>query len=87
MSEALPEYRSAVELADLIRRRALSPVEVVETALARIAQVDPALGAFAFSGYLLFVQLALIEAVCDWCVVNDAIVTALVPFALLRLRR
>lgn len=55
--------------------------------VARAAGAAVALGAFAFSGYLLFVQLALIEAVCDWCVVNDAIVTALVPFALLRLRR
>jgi hypothetical protein len=32
------------------------------------------------------VQLALIEAVCDWCVASDAIVTAIVPFAILRLR-
>ena len=48
MSEALPEYRSAVELADLIRRRELSPVELVETALARIAQLNPALNAFPF---------------------------------------
>ena len=51
------------------------------------ALLATALGAFAFSAYLLVVQLALIDAVCDWCVVSDAIVTALVPFAILRLRR
>ena len=55
--------------------------------LARAAGAAVALGAFAFSAYLLVVQLALIDAVCDWCVVSDAIVTALVPFAILRLRR
>lgn len=54
--------------------------------LARALGAAVALGAFAFSAYLLFVQLALIDAVCDWCVVNDAIVTAVVPFAVLRLR-
>jgi Asp-tRNA(Asn)/Glu-tRNA(Gln) amidotransferase A subunit family amidase len=48
MSEAGPEYRSAVELAGLIRKRELSPVEVVEAALGRIAEVNPALGAFPF---------------------------------------
>jgi Asp-tRNA(Asn)/Glu-tRNA(Gln) amidotransferase A subunit family amidase len=48
MTEAVPEYRSAVELAALIRKRELSPVELVEAALARIALVNPALNAFAF---------------------------------------
>ena len=38
----------------------------------------------AFSAYLLFLQLAVIDAVCD-CLVSDAIVTTLVPFTLLRL--
>jgi uncharacterized membrane protein len=55
--------------------------------LARAAGAAIALGAFAFSAFLLYVQLALIDAVCDWCVVNDAIVTAVVPFAVMRLRR
>jgi uncharacterized membrane protein len=54
--------------------------------LARAAGAAVALAAFAFSAYLLYLQLAVIGAVCDWCVVNDAIVTALVPFAVLRLR-
>ena len=52
--------------------------------LARVAGAAVALAAFAFSAYLLWVQLARIEAVCDWCVVSDAIVTALVPFTILR---
>ena len=52
---------------------------------ARSAGAALALGAFAFSAYLLFLQLAVIDAVCDWCLVSDAIVTTLVPFTLLRL--
>jgi uncharacterized membrane protein len=52
---------------------------------ARSAAAALALGAFAFSAYLLFLQLAVIDAVCDWCLVSDAIVTTLVPFTLLRL--
>lgn len=55
--------------------------------LARALGAALALGAFAFSAYLLYVQLALIDAVCDWCLTSDVIVTAIVPFALLRLRR
>lgn len=39
-------YMSAVELSYAIRRRELSPVEVVEHTLARIAEVNPAINAF-----------------------------------------
>jgi uncharacterized membrane protein len=53
--------------------------------IARAAGAALALAAFVFSGYLLYLQLAVIGAVCDWCVVNDAIITVLVPFAVLRL--
>ena len=55
--------------------------------LARGAGAVLALTAFVFSAYLLYLQLAVIGAVCDWCVINDAIVTALLPFAVLRLAR
>ena len=48
MTAAVPYYRSAAELAALIRQRKLSPLEAVGDALARIAQVNPALNAFAF---------------------------------------
>ena len=53
---------------------------------ARLAGAVLACSAFVFSAYLLYVQLAIIGAVCDWCVVNDAVVTALTPFAVWRLR-
>jgi uncharacterized membrane protein len=56
------------------------------TEIARAAGAMVALAAFVFSAYLLVVQLAAIGAVCDWCVASDVIVTALLPFAALRLR-
>ena len=52
------------------------------TALARMSAAALALGAAAFSGYLLVVQLAVIEAVCDWCVLNDVISSLVAAAAL-----
>jgi uncharacterized membrane protein len=52
--------------------------------LARAAGAAVAFSAFGFSAYLLYAQLALIDAVCDWCLVSDAIVTVAAALALLR---
>jgi len=41
-------YTPATALADMIRRKALSPVELMRNALARIEQVNPTLNCFAF---------------------------------------
>ena len=54
--------------------------------LARLVYAVVALSAAAFSGYLLYVQLEVIDALCQWCVVNDALTGALAITALLRLR-
>ena len=40
-----------------------------------------------FSSYLLVVQLVVLNAICDWCLVSDVLVTGLAALALLRLRR
>jgi uncharacterized membrane protein len=53
---------------------------------ARLAQAAVALGAVLFSTYLLYVQVALIGEVCDWCLVSDAIVTLIAVLGLLRVR-
>jgi uncharacterized membrane protein len=53
---------------------------------ARLAQATLALAALIFSTYLLFVQLHLIGAVCEWCLAGDVLTTALAAGALLRLR-
>lgn len=54
--------------------------------LARLAQATLALTALLFGAYLLYVQLAVIDAICEWCLATDAITTAITVLALLRLR-
>jgi len=53
--------------------------------LARTTQAVVALAAAGFSAYLLYVQIELIGEICDWCVVNDVVVSAAAVLALLRL--
>jgi len=54
--------------------------------LARAGQAVVALAACAFSTYLVFVQLHLIGAVCELCLVSDALIAVAAVLALLRLR-
>ena len=46
-----------------------------------------ALVGVAFSGYLLWAQLARIHAICQWCLANDAIVAILAVLCVARLLR
>jgi uncharacterized membrane protein len=55
--------------------------------LARLIGAVVALAAFAFSAYLVVVQVVVIGALCDWCLASDAVTTALAALALLRLRQ
>jgi uncharacterized membrane protein len=52
----------------------------------RVVGAAVALAGAVFGVYLLVLQLAVIEAVCSWCLVNDAIALLLVAAAVLRLR-
>jgi len=52
----------------------------------RVVGAAIALAGAVFGVYLLVLQLAVIEAVCTWCLVNDAIALLLVAAAVLRLR-
>jgi uncharacterized membrane protein len=52
----------------------------------RMAQATLALSAFLFSAYLVYIQLAVIGALCQWCLVTDLLTTAITALALLRLR-
>ena len=54
--------------------------------LARLSQATLAVSAILFSGYLLYIQLAVIDAICQWCLATDVITTAIAALALLRLR-
>jgi uncharacterized membrane protein len=54
--------------------------------LARAAGAGLALIAVVFAAYLLVIQIAVIDAVCDWCLTSDAITAAIMVVVLLRLR-
>jgi uncharacterized membrane protein len=54
--------------------------------LARAGQAAIALAALGFSSYLVFVQLHLIGAVCEWCLASDAVTAVVAVLVLLRLR-
>ena len=44
------------------------------------------LAGVAFAAYLLVVQLAVIGAVCEWCVASDVVTTLIAALALLAAR-
>jgi uncharacterized membrane protein len=47
----------------------------------RVAGFTLAVAGLVFAGYLVIVQLAVLGAVCEWCVANDAIVAILAGVA------
>ena len=53
--------------------------------LARAAGAALALSSTAFGARLLYVQLARIQAVCEWCLASDTAMTAVAILALLRI--
>jgi uncharacterized membrane protein len=50
---------------------------VVRGVPAALAGAVIALAGTAFSGYLLWAQLARIHAICQWCVGNDVVITVI----------
>ncbi len=50
-----------------------------------VAGAGVSFGGAAFSGYLLWAQLARIHALCQWCLANDAIVALLALLCAARL--
>jgi uncharacterized membrane protein len=55
--------------------------------LAAAAGTAVALAAAVYAAYLLYVQAAVIEAFCQWCLMSDAVLLVLVPLTVLRLLR
>lgn len=53
---------------------------------ARATAVSISLAGVAFAAYLLVVQLAVIGAVCEWCVASDVVTTLIAAVALLAAR-
>ena len=62
---------------------AIGVLMLLRSPLAWATATSLALAAVAFSAYLLIVQVAVIGEICDWCLVNDALVTLLAALVLL----
>ena len=75
-----------VALLGLLGYLAIAASALRETELFRVAGAAVALAAAGFGAYLLVVQIAVIGAVCDWCLTSDAIAAALAVVTVLRLR-
>ena len=74
-------------LLGLIAYVAILATSLVRGVGAALAGVVLALIGVAFSGYLLWAQLARIHAICQWCLANDAIVTVVAVLCVARLLR
>ena len=59
---------------------------ILDTPPAHAAGAALALTAFIFSAYLFVIQLAVIHALCTWCVTTDVATTLLLPLTWWRVR-
>ncbi len=76
-----------VALLGLLAYIAILVTTLVRGVGAALAGVVLALVGVAFSGYLLWAQIARIHAICQWCLANDAIVTVVAVLCVARLLR
>jgi uncharacterized membrane protein len=65
---------------------ALLVTALVRSPAAAAAGVAMALGGLGFALYLVYVQLAILEAVCIWCLASDAVIALLTVATLVRAR-
>jgi uncharacterized membrane protein len=65
---------------------ALFATALLRSENARLLHTALALTGVVFSTYLLYVQIELIGAVCQWCLASDGIMSGLAILALLRLK-
>jgi uncharacterized membrane protein len=75
-----------VALLGLLAYLTILATSLVRSDLARAAGASVALAGVGFAAYLLYVQLAVIDAVCEWCLASDVLMTAVAALALIRLR-
>ena len=54
--------------------------------LARAAGAAVAVASALFAGYLVYVQMAIIDAVCDWCLASDVLIAVIALACVERLR-
>jgi uncharacterized membrane protein len=65
---------------------AIAVLVLLGSPLTLAAAASLALAGAAFSAYLLVVQMVVIGVLCDWCLVNDAVITVVAVLVLLGVR-
>jgi uncharacterized membrane protein len=73
-----------VALLGLVAYAAVLATSAVRGVPAALAGAVVALGGAAFSGYLLWAQLARIHAICQWCVGNDIVIALVAALCVAR---
>ena len=73
-----------VAVLGLVAYVALLATTAVRGVTAALAGAVIALTGVAFSGYLLWAQLARIDAICQWCVGNDVVIAIVAMLCLAR---
>jgi uncharacterized membrane protein len=76
-----------VALLGLVAYVAILATALVRGVAAALTGAVLALIGVAFSGYLLWAQIARIDAICQWCLANDAVVAILAVLCVVRLLR
>ena len=71
----------------IVAYAALFVTALVPGPVSAAAGAGMALAGVVFSAWLLYAQLALIDAVCQWCVANDVVITLAAVAAVWRLRQ
>jgi uncharacterized membrane protein len=74
-----------VALLGLLAYVAIFATGLSQSELARAAGAALALGGLVFAVYLIYVQAALIEAFCQWCLASDVVIALLAGATSLRL--
>ena len=76
-----------VAVLGLVAYVALFATTLVPGRTAAAAGAGIALAGAAFSAWLLYAQLALIDAICQWCIANDVVIALAAVAAVWRLRQ
>jgi uncharacterized membrane protein len=76
-----------VALLGLIAYLVIFATALSRSELARVAGAAVALGGLVFALYLIYVQAALIDAFCQWCLASDVVIALLALLTSLRLVR
>jgi uncharacterized membrane protein len=75
-----------VAVIGLVGYAAIFATALLAGEIGALAAAGLTVGGFAFALYLIYVQVAVIDAFCQWCLASDAVMAALAGVSFLRLR-